>query len=161
MTNIENQPSNLNPTPEAVVATWLWKDLYEKQSGGPMDFHYSLKGSEQLLCRDCVAEISEALNRQPEVRTQPLAEGREGSITAETSWEWHGQDGIYGFVTVTLGDSELGHISFDQYLGNKPSVRNQIEEIVQQAYDTGLAHGDEKARAEFRSAVRTIMELAE
>jgi len=51
---------NINPTPAAVVAMYLWCDDYAAQSGGSMDFWKKLPDWKQKLCEDAVKDILRA-----------------------------------------------------------------------------------------------------
>jgi hypothetical protein len=51
---------NLNPTPEARAAMWLWGKEYAAQGGGSMDFWDKLDASRQRLARDCADSIIDA-----------------------------------------------------------------------------------------------------
>ena len=51
---------NLNPTPEALAAMYIWGKRYSEQRGGSMDFWDALSESERSVARCCVAEILEA-----------------------------------------------------------------------------------------------------
>lgn len=55
---------NLNPTPPAVAAMYLYGDDYAAQSGGSMDFWRSLPPWKQGTCRDLVRDIETAIKRR-------------------------------------------------------------------------------------------------
>lgn len=52
---------NLNPTPEAVVAMWLYGQEYSQQIGGSMDFWDKLSEGRKQSCRDIVRRVLEAV----------------------------------------------------------------------------------------------------
>lgn len=60
-----DQRENLNPTPEARFAMYMWPDEYAAQGGGSMDFYWSLDERRQRLCDQAIAEIREAIKNHP------------------------------------------------------------------------------------------------
>lgn len=61
-----DQTRNLNPTPEARAAMWLFSQRYAAQNGGSMDFWDKLPKHEQQQCKALVVEILAAHARHPE-----------------------------------------------------------------------------------------------
>ena len=54
---------NLNPTPAAVAAMYLYSDDYAAQTGGIMEFWQSLPAWKQGVCRDLAKDIQTAAKR--------------------------------------------------------------------------------------------------
>jgi hypothetical protein len=48
---------NMNPTPQAVAAMWLYGKSYSEQRGGCMDFWDKLDGFRKSQCESLVAKI--------------------------------------------------------------------------------------------------------
>jgi hypothetical protein len=48
---------NINPTPQAVAAMWLYGKAYSEQRGGSMDFWDKLDGHRKRQCEDLVAKV--------------------------------------------------------------------------------------------------------
>jgi hypothetical protein len=57
---MKSQKRNLNPTPEARVAMWLYSKEYVEYGGGSMDFWDSLKESAKDQCRQMYKDVLEA-----------------------------------------------------------------------------------------------------
>ena len=51
---------NLNPTPEAVIAMWMYGQEYSQQHGGSMEFWDKLSEGKKQACRDIVKRVLEA-----------------------------------------------------------------------------------------------------
>ena len=49
--------SNINPTPEAVMAMVLWCEEYSHQNGGSMDFWDGLSEAKKGRCQYAVARV--------------------------------------------------------------------------------------------------------
>lgn len=60
--NYQNQTINLNPTPEAVCAMYIYSAEYAAQRGGSMDFWGKLSENQQSVCRRLLNEIAKAKN---------------------------------------------------------------------------------------------------
>lgn len=60
---MEDQTRNLNPTPAAVVAMWVWGERYSKQNGGSMDFWDGLSDREQKFCQGMADKVIDAHKR--------------------------------------------------------------------------------------------------
>ena len=58
---MKDQSRNLNPTPEAVVAMYIYGDEYARQGGGSMDFWDRVPNSKKRVCSDCLKDIHKAL----------------------------------------------------------------------------------------------------
>jgi len=51
---------NINPHKPAVIAMWLWGNLYSEQRGGSMDFWKKLSKSQQETAREMLEAIEKA-----------------------------------------------------------------------------------------------------
>lgn len=54
---MRSQRANLNPTPEAVAAMYLFSTEYSSQRGGSMDFWNGLPDSKKNMCNNLVEEV--------------------------------------------------------------------------------------------------------
>ncbi len=60
MTEEEKMKRNLNPTPEAVIAMYMWAQEYSEQRGGSMDFWDKLSKHRKNVCINCLQRIHAA-----------------------------------------------------------------------------------------------------
>ena len=51
---------NSNPHKPALVAMWMWGEVYSRQGGGSMDFWDSRSESDKNLCRELVQRLANA-----------------------------------------------------------------------------------------------------
>lgn len=67
---MKDQTRNLNPTPQALVAMWIWGSEYAAQGGGSMDFYDSLSLARQRQCDECVEKMKVALEQAERVKVR-------------------------------------------------------------------------------------------
>lgn len=67
---------NLNPTPQAVAAMYIYSDDYAAQPLGSMDFWQALPSWKQGVCKDLVKDLTKATERHSTMTdtTKTLAE---------------------------------------------------------------------------------------
>ena len=60
---MKDQTRNLNPTPEAVVAMWLYGSLYAESRKGSMDFWDDLDDYRKRQCQRLLEDVEVARDR--------------------------------------------------------------------------------------------------
>ena len=63
---MSDQTRNLNPTPDAVAAMYVYSGLYAGQRRGPMDFWDGLTQQEKDFCQRLVRAMKAAITKHPE-----------------------------------------------------------------------------------------------